>query len=696
MTHPKTSQSALLPSKILNRHLDRQAIVYVRQSTLQQLEHNKESTAVQYALVERACLLGWARPRVNVIDEDLGVSGASMAGRPGFQRLVAEVGLGHVGLVLGFEVSRLARSCRDWYQLLEICALSGTLIGDNDGIYDPTGYNDRLLLGLKGTMSEAELHIMRARFEEGRWHKAERGEFGFNLPRGFLRRPSGEIMLDPDERVRETVQLVFDIFERRRSVHGVVRYLYTHGISLPDRGRSGAAKGELTWGAPTRSAVLNLLTNPAYAGAYAYGRRSRPTTAPRPSRSQAADPNAWPVLIKGHWPAYISWETFERNQRQLAANQSKHIGVARGGPSLLAGILVCGRCGYRMATNYRNNGRSLRYACTRLMVNRGEQPCQSFAGETLDAFVAELILAALRPSTIEVALELAEDLELERARQHRQWSLRLEQARYEAERAHRQYDAVEPENRLVARTLEKRWEDALHAEMRLRSEHEQFLVQAPERLSASERAAIEALAADIPAIWQASSTSAADRKEIARLMLDRIVVTLEGDTEHMAVECHWAGGRRTQHRIRRSVRRATQLACHDDLMARMEALLAEGRRPPEIARRLAEEGWRAPHGGPIKEQGVRVWLQRRGHLPDGRHRPSVVVDRHADEYMVAELSVRLGIPEGTIYRWLHKGLVPARKTCAVNHDLWMVKLQDVLDYNRSRQIPRPQTVAKVR
>jgi DNA invertase Pin-like site-specific DNA recombinase len=248
MTHPKTAQAALLPSKILNRHLDRQAIVYVRQSTLQQLEHNKESTAVQYALVERACLLGWARPRVTVIDDDLGVSGASVAGRPGFQRLVAEVGLGHVGLVLGFEVSRLARSCRDWYQLLEICALSGTLIGDNDGIYDPTGYNDRLLLGLKGTMSEAELHIMRARFEEGRWHKAGRGEFGFNMPRGFLRRPSGEIVLDPNERVRETVQLVFDIFERRRSVHGVVRYLYSHGISLPGSGALWSRQGRAHMG----------------------------------------------------------------------------------------------------------------------------------------------------------------------------------------------------------------------------------------------------------------------------------------------------------------------------------------------------------------------------------------------------------------------------------------------------------------
>jgi DNA invertase Pin-like site-specific DNA recombinase len=230
------------PSKIQDDHLERLAIVYVRQSTLQQLEHHRESTRVQYALADRACLLGWARPRVIVIDDDLGCSGASAAQRPGFQRLVAEVGLGHVGLVLGFEVSRLARSCRDWYHLLEICALAGTLIADNDGVYDPGLFNDRLLLGLKGTMSEAELHVMRARFEEGRWNKAERGELGFNLPRGFLRRPSGEIILDPDERVRDTLRLVFDIFERRRSAHGVVRYLRARhrpagsGPSRPDQG----------------------------------------------------------------------------------------------------------------------------------------------------------------------------------------------------------------------------------------------------------------------------------------------------------------------------------------------------------------------------------------------------------------------------------------------------------------------------
>src|ERR687898_56376 len=280
----------VLPGRARAQNLARRAIVYVRQSTLQQLEHHRESTALQYGLADRACRLGWPRPRVSVIDDDLGRSGASVEGRPGFQRLVAEVGLGHVGLVLGLEVSRLARSCRDWYHLLEICALAGTLIADSDGVHDPALYNDRLLLGLKGTMSEAELHIMRARLEQGRWHKAERGELGFNLPRGYLKRPSGEVALDPDERVRDTVRLVFDVFGRRGSVHGVMRYLVDHGIALPDRDRGGPARGEVVWRRPHRGAVLNMLTSPTYAGAYVFGRRPADAPSVGARRRRAGQP----------------------------------------------------------------------------------------------------------------------------------------------------------------------------------------------------------------------------------------------------------------------------------------------------------------------------------------------------------------------------------------------------------------------
>ena len=532
--------------KVQGRHQDRLALVYVRQSTLRQVEQNQESTRLQYALVERALQLGWARQRVEVIDDDLGRSGTTTANRPGFQRLMTEVGLGHVGLVLGVEMSRLARSCRDWHQLLEICALFDTLIADTDGVYDAGGFNDRLLLGLKGTMSEAELHMLKTRMLEGRRAKAQRGELFFNLPRGYVRSRAGEIVFDSDEQVQTTVRLVFDTFERRRTINGVLAHLVAHDIQLPCRVRTGAAKGELEWHAPNRFTLSEMLQSPLYAGAYAYGRRRvdpRRQTPGRPGTGQKAGDPA--VLIRNRWPAYISWEAYERNLEQIVANRSAQRGIPRGGPALLAALIVCGRCGQRMAAQYPNGGHFQRYCCSRLAMNYGAPLCQSLSGRTLDALVGELMLQALAPAALEVSLHLAEDLELERTALHRQWRQRLERARYEVERAQRQYDAVEPENRLVVRTLEQRWEAALADEVRLKAEHERFLAGQALPLTNDERAAIERLASDVPALWTAPTTTAADRQAIARLMLDRVVVTVQGKSEIVLVECYWAGGVRT-------------------------------------------------------------------------------------------------------------------------------------------------------
>lgn len=680
---------AAFPGKILPRHLDRQAVVYVRQSTLQQLEQHRESTSIQYGLVDHACRLGWSRPRVAVIDDDLGCSGASAEGRPGFQRLVAEVGLGHVGLVLGFEVSRLARSCRDWYQLLEICALAGTLIADSDGVYDPMLYNDRLLLGLKGTMSEAELHIMRARLDQGRWNKAGRGELGFNMPRGYLRRPSGEVCLDPDERVREIVQLVFDVFERRGSVHGVMRYFADHGLAFPDRARGGPAKGEVLWRRPHRGGIMNMLMNPAYAGAYAFGRRQPeglPSAGPRrcPPGRLRRDPDDWRVLLQGRWPAYIRWETFEENQRRLMANRSKHKGVPRGGPSLLAGLLYCGRCGCRMVTCYRNNGRSLRYSCTRHQINYGAPHCQALSGAALDTLVSSLVLEVLRPSAVEVSLVMAEDVALERAARHREWALRLEQARYEVERAERQYNAAEPENRLVVRSLERRWEEALIAETRLLEEHTRFLAREPVQLSSDDREAIRRLSEDVPALWHAPATTGAERKEITRLLLERVEVSLQGDTEKGEVICVWAGGQRTRHALRRSVRCTTQLSRHGDLLERIRALSREGRRPSAITRTLVAEGWLSAHGRPYRESSVRSLMTRLGLIPARLARPSAVVARNEGEFTPTEIAARLNMPEVTLYTWIYKGRLAARRAEAADRSLWLVKLDDVEHLIRQR------------
>jgi DNA invertase Pin-like site-specific DNA recombinase len=662
--------------KISSRHLDRAAVVYVRQSTLQQIEHHRESTQLQYALAERVCLLGWPRPKVVVIDEDLGRSGSSIEGRLGFQRLVAEVGLGHVGLVMGFEVSRLARSCRDWYQLLEICALAGTLIADSDGVYDPTFYNDRLLLGLKGTMSEAELHIMRARLDQGRWHKASRGELGFAMPRGYLRRPSGEVTLDPDERVRDTIDRIFEVFARRRSVHGVLRYLVAHSVDLPDRLRSGANKGDLIWRPPHRGAVINVLSNPIYAGAYVYGRRLAGRS-PRPQRpSPSRDATDWKVVIKDRMPAYISWERFEENQRQLRANQGKHGGTPRGGPSLLAGLLICGRCGYRMATCYRTNGYELRYQCSRGSVSRGAAYCQSVSGAAIDPVVASLILQALKPSAIEVSLSMAEDLELERSRERRQRALKLEQAAYEVSRLERQYNAVEPENRLVARTLEKRWEAALAEHDRLAAEHARDDAGASVALSEQERDAIRRVAEDVPALWSAPTTTAVERKQIARLMLDRVVLSVAGGSEETQIECTWAGGRKTRHSFVRPVRWTSQLAKNAELKQRIAELVGAGLRPPAIARQLNAENWLSAHGTPFTDAKIRPLLTRMGY-PSRGLAVSAEVTREQGEMTVTELAPELDLAVGTLYSWIRNGWLPARRVFASFRDIYLIKKSDV-------------------
>ena len=367
-------------SKIQYHHQDRLAIVYIRQSTLQQVERHGESTKLQYGLVEKAYQFGWSKEQIIIIDDDLGRSGANAEGRPGFQRLVAEVSLDRVGIIFGVEISRLARSCKDWYQLLEVCALFSTLIADTDGVYDPTTYNDRLLLGLKGTMSEAELHVIKQRMLAGKKAKAQRGELNMLLPIGYSRRLSGEVIKDPDEQAQSLIALIFDLFEQFLTINAVLKYLVSHNIKLPHRERSGLQKGELIWRRPNRPSLNNLFHNPIYAGAYVYGRRPTDHRRKKPGRPSTgrtvAKPSEWEVLIQNKVPAYITWEQYQRNLRQLAANSAQGIGVPRHGPSLLSGILICGRCGLRMTTYYSSNSK-LRYSCTRMAVDYAAPTCQS-------------------------------------------------------------------------------------------------------------------------------------------------------------------------------------------------------------------------------------------------------------------------------------------------------------------------------
>jgi DNA invertase Pin-like site-specific DNA recombinase len=679
MNAKPTPLDLALPEKVHARHCDRQAIVYVRQSTVRQVEHNRESTRLQYGLSDRACRLGWRREHVIVIDDDLGRSGASALDRPGFQRLVAEVGLGHVGLVLGIEVSRLARSCRDWHQLLEMCALFDTLIGDADGIYDPSTYNDRLLLGLKGTMSEAELHILKGRMHEGRKAKACRGELVLGLPRGYVLKPSGEVALDPDEGVQRVIRLVFGLFERRRSISGVLRYLVDHDIALPDRRRSGPEKGNIHWNRPNRATLSDMLRHPTYAGAYVYGRRRhdgrlRLPGHPHSGRRFIRDPQKWMVLHQNALPGYIDWGAFERNQDQMAANRARHSGIPRGGAALLGGLVSCGLCGRRMFTGYNDDGREARYACNQMATTFGAPRCQSISARPVDTCVSALMLEALSPSAIDVSLQVAEDIEIQRQQMHERWKQRLERADYETILTRRRYEAVDPDNRLVARTLERDWEAALAARQVLDDEHQRALSRQPERLTETEKDAVRRLAEDIPSIWMAASTTARDRQAIARLMLDRIVIRVFGETERAEVECHWTGGTVTKTALTRPVRRFEQLEHFDKLLSRIIDLREQGATAQTIADDLNAVGWAPPKKQAFDAPMVRKLLQRRGL---GTKRPiwSGHVDRrNSDEVTLQELAEHLGAHRQTVYGWLRRGQLKGRIATVGTQRIWLVSM----------------------
>jgi DNA invertase Pin-like site-specific DNA recombinase len=639
---------------------------------------HQESTRLQYGLVDQAMHLGWPRSSIDVIDEDLGCSGATAEGRIGFQRLVAEVGLDHVGIVLGLEMSRLSRSSLDWYQLLEVCAIFGTLIGDLDGIYDPTHYNDRLLLGLKGTMSEAELHILKQRMLEGKRAKARRGELGLPVPMGYIRQPSGVVVKDPDEQAQAVIRRVFELFERKWTINGVLTELVAQQIQMPCRVASGANKGELEWHRPNRVTLSNLLHNPIYAGAYAYGRRPtdpRKKIPGRPSTGRTVAPmEDWEVLIKDRLPAYISWAQYERNLRQLKANTAQSMGAVRQGPSLLSGLLIiCGRCGLRMAPHYSDNGKGLRYGCDRMAIDYGEARCQSLSGKPLDQCITALIFKALQPAALEISMAVAEDLETERQRQQAHWQQRMERAQIETQRASRQYNAVEPENRLVARTLERKWEATLAVEAQIKNEYDQFLADQPAVLTAEERVAIQGLAQDIPALWEAETTTAADRQMIVRQLIERVLVTVIEDTEKVQVEVHWMGGHKTRTLINRPVARLDQLSHYQELMARVKELQSQGYNAPDIANTLNVEGWSPPkRRKTYNAQMVRSLLSRQG-LSTGTHK-----QQHAVQ-----------IPEPTLYAWMRRGQLKGRKVEVASRSIWLIHVND-----REREQLRKQRTAQ--
>ncbi len=657
--------AGFVPEKISRGHRERLAIVYIRQSTPQQVERHQESTKLQYALADRAAQFGWPRETIITIDDDLGRSASSVEGRFGFQRLVAEVGLGNVGLVLGLEISRLARSCRDWHQLLEICALFDTLIADTDGVYNPANYNDRLLLGLKGTMSEAELHIIKARMLAGRNAKARRGELHKPLPMGYCRRPSGEVAFDPDEQAQTVIRMVFELFERLGAVSTVLKYLVAHDIKMPVRIASGPSKGDLEWRRPNRQALGDLFKNPIYAGVYVWGARTIDRRRQRPGRRGTGRspprPEEAEVFLPDRLPAYITWEQFQRNQDQIQSNRTSQLGPVRAGSALLSGLIVCGRCGLRMQASYNNAGHTARYLCMSMHTTYEDPFCQSLKAAPVDTEVGRQILKAVEPAAIEASLAAVADVKAEREALERHWRQRLERAQHQVDQARRRYASVEPENRLVARTLERDWETVLSEQAKLVAEHERFLRAQPPAPSATDLAQIKELLADLPALWRAQTTSQHERQSLARLLLERVVVTVVGDSEKVQLECHWHGGTRTAHQLVRPVAKLKDLSTYNDLVTRAGELYRAGRTCPEVAKVLNEEGWRPPkRRDTYNGQMVRHLLTRAGVMETKHRAPRLITEKAPDEWTIRDLAQEIGAPESTVYRWVLDGRLSSR------------------------------------
>jgi DNA invertase Pin-like site-specific DNA recombinase len=659
-------------SKIGPPQLDRLAIVYIRQSSPQQVLDHRESRARQYALADYAQELGWPKERVLVIDEDQGQTATSAEERSGFQRLLTEVSLKHVGLILGLEMSRLCRSNHDWAYLSDVCGVFDTLLGDQDGIYDPHDVNDRMILGLKGILSEMELTMMRNRLERGRQHKAARGELFQRVPIGYVKLPNGQVALDPDEQVRAVVSLVFDKYDELGSVYALWRYLLRQKICLGVRLQEGPRRGQLEWHWPRTTTLYAMLHHPMYAGAYVFGRRRRQRR--RAGAVATTEPvlrnlpmSEWQVLLRDRVPAYITWERYEVNRQRLQQHRSRpdSPGSIRKGTALLSGLLVCGRCGSRLRVSYKG-GRKSYYACGRHRHDPHPTPCPGLGAGPIDDCVAEKVLQALEPAALALSLQALHDLEEERRRLDRHWQQRLQRARYETERAERQYHQVEPENRLVARTLEQRWEEALQAQRRLHEEYDRFVHTQPTRLTEAERARVQALAQDIPALWHAPHTTPADRKEMIRCIVDRVVVTVADASADVGVAIHWKGGQVTQQRCRRGVRSYADLPDREELLQRVVYWRQRGCTAAAIADQLTAEGFRPPRRDRFTVEMALDLLHACG--LGGEHHRADLLEQH--EWRAPRLARAVGIGPKRMTVWIQRGWVHARRTPIYKH--WLI------------------------
>jgi DNA invertase Pin-like site-specific DNA recombinase len=644
-------------SKVNARHLKRDAYLYVRQSTVRQVFENTESTKRQYALRQRAVALGWPADRVIVIDSDLGQSGASCARREGFKRLVAEVGMGHAGIVLGLEVSRLARNSTDWHRLLEICAVTDTLILDEDGIYDPAHFNDRLLLGLKGTMSEAELHIMRARLRGGLINKARRGELRYILPVGLVYDGDGEVILDPDRQVQDAVRLLFQTFQRTGVARQVVRYFREEKLLFPRRMHYGPHKGEIIWRELLLKQTVSVLHNPRYAGAYAFGRHRWRTLPDGRSRREILPRDEWIAFIKDAHPGYITWQEHEWIEQRLrssakAYGADRRHGPPREGPALLQGRAICGICGLRMAVHYHRRGEELvpDYQCVIQTIQTGDSPCQVIPGASIDAAMGKLLVESMTPMALEVALAVWQEIQDRQEEADRLRRQQVERAQYEADLARRRYMQVDPSNRLVADSLEADWNDKLRALAESREHYEQQKRAEEAMGKRIDRQRVLSLVKDFPAIWNDPQTPQRERKRMVGLLIEDVTL-IKGN--EITAHVRFRGGATTTLTLPLPLNAWQGRMTSPHVVAQVDELLQQ-HTDAEVARLLNERGLETGAGAPFSSNAVK-WVRYSHGLKSLKERL-----REAGWLTTPEHAAKLGVHHGTLKTWLKRGLIQGR------------------------------------
>jgi DNA invertase Pin-like site-specific DNA recombinase len=668
-----------MTAKLTRTHFDRRAFVYVRQSTAMQVHEHVESKRRQYALVERAAMLGWSRGNIEVIDEDQGKSGATTDGRRGFARIADAIGQGQAGAILAVEVSRLSRSSMDWQRLLGLCAVAGVAVIDEQAIYDPADGDDRMLLDIRGTMSAAELHWMRLRLNGGRLHKARRGELWRLAPTGYVWGGT-RLELDPDEAVQNAVRVVFERFAIEPGIGAVARWAREARFKFPTRRKND---GELEWRELTIGRVNGILHNPTYAGVYVYGRmptrkvisdgqiRERPTRLPV---------DEWAVRIDDAHPAYISWEIFVSNEQRLRENMPKMHGASSGapknGPALLSGILLCGQCGRRMRVDYTTSDRTYwRYTCVGNQMSGGPT-CWSVNGDMIDADVEGLFLETMTPSEIDLSIAVEREAHGQAASLAAQWRTRIEQARYEAQRSERRYKAVDPENRVVARTLEREWESRL-AELE-EVEHQYANTRRERRveLTAADREALRAIARDLPAVWRSQTTTSSERKAMLRLVIEIITLApIDVPKRTTRVRVQWRSGVIDERFVERPGG-----ATPSNIVERIRVLIGQGLHDEDVARCFNEEGLvtaKHQHWTPHAIQHLRC---EHGIEKARRPRIAVLPDRHpiTNRFSVPGAARRFGVSTRAVQYWIHTGLVKGHRERYEQYDAWWLDIDDKL------------------